>query len=979
MRLNPSYRAEIDSRQILEEAVDRLFIEIDDNEALRRWMLEYAEENLEEGRRWNITGELVARGTELFREEFKLFSLPLLEKLADKNYLGSYSRKLREIVDQYESKLKEIGKKALELMSRYDLTPDQFKYGKGSFANHFRKLFDSNFALPGKRVQDACNNPEVWSTNKDNDDQKRRISEVYDAGLNELLVSSVELMNREGLIARSAELILSNLFFFGLLTDIALKVSEISKEKNIVLLNDSAQLLYSVIAGNDSPFVYEKIGSVYRNFMLDEFQDTSVMQWHNLKPLIENSLAEGHKNIVVGDVKQSIYRWRNSDWNLLASGIEKDLSHFGASVLSLKTNWRSSKRIIDFNNVLFRESARLINMDFSEALDSSGEALPEFDMKGVIENVYADHYQEPTENTSAGGYIRIHFLEPETNRKRGEFRQMALEEMIAQIEALQDQGIHAGEMAVLVRDKKDGVLVARALLDRKFSQTDNRYCYDVISNDSLIIGQSPVVQFILNFFHLFVNPKNDIVKADLIYSYYNYLGPNIEGYVKMDNIEDLHTLFAIHNHVPDLFKPWFGEGKSGSLDEGLLSLPLFNLVTKIVHSFGIDKIESELVYLGAFLDLVMKYSRNESGGIRGFLDWWEISGKDETITLPEGRNSITILTVHKAKGLEFHTLFVPFCDWEITHPGNKAPYLWCHPEGEPFNLLDLVLVKYGKNLQNSIFSEAYFREMLYSSVDNLNLLYVAFTRAVSSLIVFCPYTPELKNPYKSVSSLIQCVVENPPLLDSIDREKYIDLSVYWNPETKVFEYGMPEPPAEQEPKDSAPRKELSVFRLNGGNERLKLRIHSEGYFDLEENDKSERVGYGRLLHELFENIDGTPDVERALKKMVSEGKMDSNTAGEYKDIIFKLLATEPFYGWFGGGWKVLNERDILRGDGHRHRPDRIMIKENEVVVLDYKTGGKSELHHSQVKGYLKDIEQMGYKNPKGYLWYLNENELVEVV
>ncbi len=983
MRLNPSYRAEIDSRQVLEEAVERLFTEIDDNETLRRWMIDYAEGNLEEGRRWNMTGELVARGSELFREEFKLFSGPLLEKLADKNYLSSYIQKLREIVDRYEGSLKETGKKGLALMSQYNLTPDQFKYGKTSFANHFRKLAQGDFAPPGKRTLEACDNPDAWSGNNADDDLKRRISDVYDAGLNDLLVSSVNLMNWEGVTSRSASLILSNLFSFGLLTDIALKVSEISKEKNIVLLNDSAHLLYSVISGNDSPFVYEKLGSVYRNFMLDEFQDTSVMQWHNLKPLIENSLAEGHKSIVVGDVKQSIYRWRNSDWNLLASGIENDLTRFGASVLSMTTNWRSSKRIIDFNNILFRESSGLLNEDFNDALDSSGNTLPSLDgMRGVIEKVYADHYQEPSEKAFAGGYVRIQFLEPESNRKRGEFRQMAVEELITQIEALQDKGVQAGEMAVLVRDKKDGALVAKALLERKYSQKDTHYCYDVLSNDSLIIGQSPVVQFILNFFHLFVNPKNDIVKADLVYSYYNYLAPDIEGYIRPDHVEDLHTLFNIHDQVPDLFKPWFGEGESGKIGEGLLSLPLFNLVAKIVNSFGIDKIESQLVYLGAFLDLILKYSRNESGDIHGFLDWWEISGKEETINLPEDRDSITILTIHKAKGLEFHTVFVPFCDWEVTPVGNKAPYLWCHPEQEPFNLLDLVLVRYGRDLQNSIFSEAYFKEMLYSMVDNLNLLYVAFTRAVNSLIVFCPLSGELKKPYRTVSSIIQHGAENPSPLDSIDREKYIDLQSCWKSEIKVFEYGAPEFPLKESEetghhgRDAINR--VSTFRLNGGSERLKLRIHSEGYFDLNESDKFARVGYGRLLHELFENISAGPDVERALKKIVSEGKMDSKTAEEYKDIIDRLLNAAPFNDWFGGSWRVLNERDILRGDENRHRPDRIMMKENAVVILDYKTGEKSDLHHSQVKGYLNDMAQMGYANVKGYLWYLNDNELVEV-
>jgi len=368
MRLNASYRTELDAQMVLEEAVDRLFLEIDNNPGLKKWMLEYAEENLREGRNWNFREDLTRRGAELFKEEFKLFSEPLLQKLADKNYLTNYNKRLRVVLDNYENKLKDIGKKGLVLISAQGLTVEHFKYGKSSFANHFNKLAAGDFKLPGSRVLDACDNPEAWAKATDKPDLKSRIDAVYNNGLNSLLVQSIEVMKTEGVDANTAKAILANLFSFGLLTDIALKVQEISKEKNLVLLNDSTQLLRKVIAGSDSPFVYEKMGSVYRNFMLDEFQDTSRLQWFNFKPLIENSLGEGNRNIIVGDVKQSIYRWRNGDWNLLATKVEEDLSHFGTTVVSLDTNWRSAKKVIDFNNILFRESARLLNNDFESYL-----------------------------------------------------------------------------------------------------------------------------------------------------------------------------------------------------------------------------------------------------------------------------------------------------------------------------------------------------------------------------------------------------------------------------------------------------------------------------------------------------------------------------------------------------------------------------------------------------------------------------------
>jgi len=293
--------------------------------------------------------------------------------------------------------------------------------------------------------------------------------------------------------------------------------------------------------------------------------------------------------------------------------------------------------------------------------------------------------------------------------------------------------------------------------------------------------------------------------------------------------------------------------------------------------------------------------------------------------------------------------------------------------------MDLVLVKYGKGLQRTLFSDAYFKEMLYSSVDNLNLLYVALTRAVNALIIFCPYAPKLNTPFTSISSLIQGVLENPPMLDTVDREKYIDITEFYNPETKVLEIGTVKKVLYSAQTPVSDNRELNGLILTGKGDRLKLRIHSDSYFDLYDTQKSERISHGKLLHELFEKIATVADVTPSLKRMVSEGKINTKTSEEYFQIISDLLADEPFLSWFSGEWKVLNERDVLRGDEKRHRPDRVMIKNDELVVVDYKTGSKSDKDFAQVRGYLKDFTKMGYVLPKGFLWYISNNEIIEVI
>ena len=979
MRLNSSYRTELDSKRVLEEAIDRLFLDIDVNLALKNWMLNYAEDMLKEGKDWNFKKELTIQGQELFNEDFKLVSGALLEKLADKNFLTNYKQGLIEIVENYQQQLSAIGNEALALLQTSGLSADQFKYGNGSFVGHFNKIANGSMEPAAVRPIKSCDNIDEWFKSDIDPSLIARIKMIYEQGLNRLLRDSILLMNTDGVVACTALAILDNLFSFGLLTDIALKVQEVSKEKNIVLLTDSTQLLRNVITGSDTPFVYEKMGSVYRHFMLDEFQDTSRLQWSNFKPLIENSLAEGNLNVIVGDVKQSIYRWRNGDWNLLATQIQQDLSPFPISTVTLGTNWRSAKKIIDFNNALFRETSRLLNSNFESLVAASGHQLEEFpEMTGVISNAYIDHFQEYSGNNKSEGYVRIEFVDKSQNSEP--YVLDVISKLIPELERVQQAGVPPSEIAILVRNKKEGSSIANALLEHKNRNPESPFCYDVISNDTLQIGQSPSVCFILNFLTLFASGENDILKADLLYGYYNFLNPLIAGDgVPVPSFE-LNYLFSKDHEVPELFKSWFAANEQGIYGSSFLTLPLFELTTLLAKSFNLHHIKGELAYLDAFFDLVLQYSRDEGGSLAGFLDWWESFGSRKTVVLEEGQNAISILTIHKSKGLEFNTVFIPFVDWS-TLPLNSygaSPGLWCQPEHAPFDEMDVVFLRYGNILPNTQFSQAYFKEMLYNNVDSLNLLYVACTRAISTLIAFCPYTEDVKKTFSNISTFVQLALEKPAFLDSSDRLSYIDLHSSWNPDARILELGSLEYSPKEKNTNTAEHQVVESHIFTQKNTRLKLKIHSEAYINLRDIKKSDRVEHGKLMHELFEHIASKDDVTPSLKKAVSEGRINQTTAKDYESILFNLLQEDPFRSWFSGEWDVLNERAILRGKQQQHRPDRVMIRAGELVVVDYKTGDRSDKHQAQVKGYLNDFIQMGYSEPKGFIWYLLTNELVEV-
>jgi ATP-dependent helicase/nuclease subunit A len=980
MRLNSSYRTELDNKKILEEAIDRLFLDIDVNVALRNWMLNYAEDMLKSGKDWNFKKELTSKGQELFNEEFKLVSGTLLDKLADKNFLTSYKKSLNEIIDAYKQQLSSLGNAALALLREHGLSANQFKYAGLSFANHFTKIANGSMEQPGSRALQACDNLNEWYKSDIDPALISRIQAIYAIGLNRLLKDSLLLISTDGIVANTAQVILDDLFSFGLLTDIALKVQEVSKEKNVVLLTDSTQLLRNIITQSDTPFVYEKMGSAYRHFMLDEFQDTSRIQWSNFKPLIENSLSEGHLNVIVGDVKQSIYRWRNGDWNLLATQIQQDLSPFPISTVTLGTNWRSAKKIIDFNNALFRETSRLMNGNFESMVTESGhkpEDLPM--MTGVISKAYEDHFQKYSGNIDSEGYVRIEFVEKP--KKADPNNTVVIRKLIVELERVQRTGVPPSDIAILVRNKKEGTSIANALLEHKTRNPESPFCFDVISNDTLQIGTSPSVCFLINFLTLFASGDNDILKADLLYGYYNLLSPLISSECVPVSMDKFHSLVSKDREIPELFKSWFKADDQGIYGAKYLTLPLFELTTLLAKSFNLHKISGELAYLDAFFDLVLQYSRDEGGSLAGFLDWWESFGSQKTVVLEEGQNAISILTIHKSKGLEYHTVFVPFVNWSTLPYARygESPGLWCQPEHAPFDALDVVFLRYGGTLPYTQFSLAYFKEMLYCNVDSLNLLYVACTRAIHSLIAFCPYTEEIKKTNGNIATFIQLAVEKPPLMDSSDRLSYIDLHASWNPETRIIELGSLEYIPFGKSVNRATHRVVQSHLFTEKNTRLKLKIHSDSYVKLRDVHQSDRVEHGKLMHELFEHITSKNDVSPSLKKAVSEGRINQSIAHEYEDIIFNLFEKEPFRSWFSGQWMVLNERPILRGKEQQHRPDRVMIKAGELIVVDYKTGDRSEKHQVQVKGYLNDFIQMGYKKPKGFLWYLSSNELVEVV
>ena len=408
-------------------------------------------------------------------------------------------------------------------------------------------------------------------------------------------------------------------------------------------------------------------------------------------------------------------------------------------------------------------------------------------------------------------------------------------------------------------------------------------------------------------------------------------------------------------------------------------LPLFDLVEELISLFGLHRTETEIPYLLAFQDLIIDFTRREAGGLHSFLEWWEENGPAASVSSSEKQDALRIMTIHKAKGLQFGVVIVPFGDWRIDNDPRHDNILWCSPRSEPFNRLELVPVRYGTSLAASLFAREYFTEKMQAFVDNLNLLYVALTRAVSELHAFAPLPAktDIENGrVKSTGNLLFKAFTSPFGDGDADR---IALHEHWNADENAFVAGRPVVIKVGEGL-VAGGDDLRVdsYTVNDYRERLRLRLRGNIFF-AGDRDKQKRIDEGRLMHMIFEKIITAGDVEKAVRGQYYSGVIDLGEAGGLTARIGDHLKDERVAFWFDGSMKVMNEAAILLPGGELKRPDRVMVKGDEITVVDYKFGEQSNPAYTrQVRGYMKEVAKMGYRPVRGFIWYVTTGIIEEV-
>ena len=957
MGITGGYKVEVDNQSFLPEIVDLMLNELDEdgNEDLIDWLLDFMNDRIEESKTWKINDEIVKLAYNLFDERFITLSVPVQDQIKDKESLKKYKQKLFAIIRDYENQLKDIGKRAQEIVKRYNLEFTDFSGSSRSPFLRFGMWAIGDVPDLTATFQKLPDDVTCWYAKKTPDDIKNSIEAAYADGLNDC-VKEVIAHCENCTFYNTAKVIVRLFNTLGILNDVNNRLQTYRRDSNMLFLSDTTELLNKIIADSESPFVYEKIGTRLNHFMIDEFQDTSTMQWNNFRPLLQESMASGNFNLIVGDVKQSIYRWRNSDWRLLEEQIEHDFLKPNIQQHVLGTNWRSDPNIIHFNNLFFKHGARIMQDEF---IGSDDEILNSAYFSTKIESAYSQVSQEVApKNKDNKGRVSISFIDEEVV---DDWKEEVLAQLPHTLEELQENNYKLKDIAILVRTKDEAVAISEALLHYKDAHPDSKYNYDFISNEALLLNNSSCIKVMVALLNYINSPLEKSKRVRAIYEYYRFT-------TKM-NASDIFDNY-VQQHSEEF--PHELEQKLAPI----LSLPLYELTEALFDLLKTATQPTDTVYIQAFLDLINDYSARKTADLNGFLSWWNEVKEKRSLFSPCDQDAIQLMTIHKSKGLQFGAVIVPFANW-MFEPRPNRNILWCKPEVEPFSDIGVVPVYYSNRLDATIFKQDYLQEKLYSYIDNLNLLYVAFTRPKHQLIVFAPKPkpPKKKEADKMshVNNLLWRTVSTQVLSELVD-ETSLNHPHLFDVETNSFTFG----------EIKALEKKQEVVATQGVSDqqwqstpfrnRLKLRLSGIGYF----SDDGKR-DFGTLMHEIVSEMRTLDDLDNALEKKLLSGDLTAEEKEELHALLFQSLSLPQVQDWYSGDYHVLNEQQVLHPSMNFIRPDRVMIKDNDVLVIDYKFGESVEKKYvKQVQRYVKSIQDMGYANVRGYVFYVKLNEVVQV-
>ena len=892
-----SYQVELDKAGLLQETVDRILDALsEEDRSLLDWLTDSVKTDLERGARVNLEPHLLSVALSLTSGDHKVaverYGIDE-DRAFSKDRLTQVRKGCDALVRSYGEEVRAAAAAVLYVLRENGVPPEESNRGflKALYA-YLEPDPHALLAPPSATFLEKAADPSKWFA-KSKDHFRQALEGVLEAPLE----AFCSLFGNRYKAYATARVIRGQVYGLGIAGELRQAFTALQREKNVISIDDSNTILRDIIDGSDAPFVYEKLGVRYEHFLLDEFQDTSLIQWENFRPLLQNSLSGGFDNLVVGDVKQSIYRWRGSDWRLLDSQLSRELGSGGEKETVLKGNYRTCREIVAFNNAFFPWAAAELDRLLGE--------------EGGIASLYKDVEQDVRFRDPAPGSVETVFCED---------REAEMDAVLSTIRDLREAGAQYGDIAVLVRGNAEGSGIAARLV---------REGIPVVSDDSLFVKSSVTVRRLVSQLSLVDRPPREGEES---------VGGFLARSMEIRIPEHYHSLVDLAESV------------------------LRDLKEADLASF-----EAEVPYIQSFMDYLQDWSEGSGNNLSAFLrDWEDASPK---IASPDEGTSVRVMTVHKAKGLEFPFVIFPFAE-KVTLYKNAS--CWCRPEveGTPLDAFadGVYQVDLGASSEETLFAEDYRRERRLQFIDNINVFYVALTRAKYGLKIISLRPPkkilEGGRDWKDFSQLLYGFTGAG---ESFRGERY-DFS-------------------------RMPRKASPVRRLEAGYpsftpaERGRLRCSPEAvdYFGPDGSvgpHASNRLR-GLVLHKVLSGVTVPEDLPEAVEKIVRTGEL----APEDRQLTLRFLRDEVASvdgrGWFpADASQVLNEVTVLGTDGRESRPDRVVLHPGgKVSIVDYKFGAPEGRYTAQLTRYARLFREMGYAPVEAFLWYIREgaeDEIVEV-
>ena len=955
LELTTNLRIGLNDHQIEDIAVDQLIADLNTTDIVLQWIIRYIMESISDDRSWNVISKIKKFGCTIFQDRYKEVSDELSKKMQEPGFFERYTTQLRELREAALEHMKQIGESFFDELEAEQLTIDDLSGKSRGIASFFNKLRRGEFdaSIENATVANHLESYEKWCTKTH--PKRDYIYTLAQGSLGNILRYAVDERPRQWKLYKSADLTLRHLNQLRLLGSIEQKVRQLNADANRFLLSDTQQLLHALIGESDSPFIFEKIGTQLEHVMIDEFQDTSTVQWQNFCVLLSEAMShENTSNLIVGDVKQSIYRWRSGDWRLL-NDIEQQFNSQQIETRALDTNYRSQRNIIQFNNVFFRQAATLEYMAQKEL--NAAEAAQ-------LEKAYADVEQKIPAGKDPLGLVSIRLLPAD------DYQTATLKQIAETIATLRAQGIPQKEIAILVRVNQYIPTIARYFMEQMPEVT-------IVSDEAFRLDASNAVCLLVQALRLLTHPDDQLTKAAIVKNWHH----DVLGEPAEDNRLLLSTV-DLDSGLPEAFR---------NHREELTAMPLYDLVERLYDIFSLERLSEQSAYVCTFFDQLAAYVSENTADIFAFLNEWDETICKKTIQSDE-TEGVRILSIHKSKGLEYPYVIIPFCDWQLEKQNDNI--LWCKPVEEPFSDLPIAPVDYSqRQMMGTIYEHDYLQEHLQNTVDNLNLLYVAFTRACKGL-----YVLGRRNAKNLRSTLIeQCL----PLVAKELSDAVIE-GMEDDKATLSFTYGTPASPRSDTsritPHASAktknpflkPAEPLPVaFSYHESKVSFRQSNRSQAFIEGDDEEKAQRHRYiqaGSVLHEIFSTIRTVNDIPDALRRLQFEGVLyDEEMTAEHITMMLKKRLENPRVAdWFSPRWTLFNECTILsveNGEVKERRPDRVMTDGQEWIVVDFKFGSPKPEYHDQVREYMNLIQKMeSVSSDKihGYLWYVYSNKIEEV-